>query len=342
MILAILGYIPTHPRRVVRVDTFAKFQQLCGMLEQESYLVGHAACHATMNGFERVLAKDIDATDGESVREGVEALLSAGPFDALIMPGPHAPSIQKALLDACASPSADFTFRLFLDPPRGADIDQIIDWQKALPPFAAYAYPWVLTHTPTRRAPEVLPPSCLMPALTLGIAPHLRGVHEADTLRLDDALALAEGGVETMIASGKRSVLIRLQPDLYTEPPHAVHFEDVMGLPLPPEPPADPRQAKIERDEAAIETMLLEQIELRCNDVLAQATTNNAALWSTLTRTATSVLRDAQSRGFITKFHVRCDEETASWGSPTVPVVEILIAFAQRVRQVKFRTLRMK
>ena len=105
---------------------------------------------------------------------------------------------------------------------------------------------------------------------------------------------------------------------------------------------ASPKQSfgSPEQQIAAYKAMILEALkealEDRTQDVLMQHTTNNPMLWSALTRTATALLMDAKTRGLIESYKVRCDEETASWGTPESPVVEILIKFPIRVSNIKF------
>ena len=81
---------------------------------------------------------------------------------------------------------------------------------------------------------------------------------------------------------------------------------------------------------------LLAALETRCAEVIHTHPKNDANLWAALARTVTAELIHARDKGYIRKYHVRCDAETASWGTPETPVVEILIDFPKRVREVKF------
>lgn len=103
----------------------------------------------------------------------------------------------------------------------------------------------------------------------------------------------------------------------------------------PNQPSGTPEQ-KIAAHKAMIIESLKEALEDRSQDVLMQHTSNNPMLWSALTRTATALLMDAKTRGLIEAYKVRCDEETASWGTPESPVVEIMIKFPVRVSNIKF------
>lgn len=343
MILAIIQTLPLHPAHVVRTDTFAKFQRFCGQLEQQSYFAGHAACHATMNGIERTLAADADISDMCAIQKAADALFEAGPWDALVLPGLTDLDLQKAVCDICQPHLDAFDFRLFLDPPPLSDVATILRHQQSLPRFATYAWPWVSTVTPGRRSAERLPPSCLIAPLALGTAQYLRGVHDLEPSP-DHAVTLHEKGVEVMVNTcvQRRTVVSRLAPQVPSPKPSEdlintfVEIADPNAVRL-----TDPVQSKMERDEAAIEAMLLDTINQRCDAILRQGPLNNAGLWNALKRTATSVLMDAKSRGLITQYHVRCDEETASWGTPTAPVVEILIGFPKRVKQLNFMARRM-
>ncbi len=344
MILAILQTLPLHPEHVIRTDTFAKFQRFCGMLEQQSYYAGHAACHATMNGIERTLAADADVSNIASVTHATESLFEAGPFDALVLPGVTDPDIQKHICDLCQNHLDDFDFRLFLDAPRNADTAEILKRQNALPRFATYAWPWISTVTPGRRSAEFLPPSCLIAPLALGTANYLRGVHDMES-HDDLAVTLHEKGVEVMINKivQRRTVVSRMAPEVPKTKPNDEIINQFIEIADPNAVQmTDPIQDKIDRDEASIEAALLDQINRRCDAILRQGPLNNSGLWNALKRTATSVLMDAKSRGLITQYHVRCDEETASWGTPTTPVVEIIIGFPKRVKQLNFISQRIK
>lgn len=86
--------------------------------------------------------------------------------------------------------------------------------------------------------------------------------------------------------------------------------------------------------EKGIQDALLAIIKERCDDLIAEYP-NGPGLWKSLERTATAVLKDAKDRNLILQYRVRCDAETASWGTPTAPVVEILLKFPRRVQQIQ-------
>lgn len=337
MILALAQRLPTQPRRVIRTSAFADFQHLCGLLERESYRAGHAACHASMNGFSRVLAANADIEDQNSVKAALHALFEAGPFDALAFCAPLKADTLELVLDICAQKANDFDFLLFLDPERGEAVEDIIENQKALPTFARYAYPWVKTLSPGRRSYECLPPSCFAPALCLGLSHKLKGVHELDELSPNDAADLADAGIAVMHSPDLRTGIILLQDSkkqadeiLDTKENFSTPF--MAGLSNRLEDGMD----MLDPSESAIQARLLEAIDQKCADVLRQSTTNGPLLWSSLKRSAISVLRDAQSRGSLKAYHVRCDEETASWGDENSPVIEILLSFEKRVKELRF------
>ena len=291
-----------------------------------------------MNGMDRTLVADADLTSASSLRDAAQKLFTEAPFDALVMPGIVETDLQNAVLDVCAQHVGEFSFRVFLDAARNTALDALIARQQALPRFATLSWPWVSTITPGRRSAEFLPASCLIAPLALGCCDHLRGVHDLAPVNPFDAETLAENGVEVMAQKvvQRRPVIGRLasQPTRPVPKPDLLNTFVEVPSPMPVEPD-DPIQSKIDRDEAAIEAMLLNQIDAKCDEILRTGPLNNAALWSSLTRCANSVLRDAKARGQITNFHVRCDEETASWGTPTTPVVEVIITFAKRVKQLK-------
>ncbi len=336
MKLAILQSIPKHPRRAVRTDSFAKFQILCGMIEQESYLAAHAACHATMNGIARTIALDTDLSDPDALRQHADRIFDEAPFDALVIPGLTDFDLQK---DICriVERHADSPTRVFFDPPRSIDIDDLVDRQKDLPEFAAFAWPWIATLTPGRRSMEWLPPSCLIAPLALGCATFLKGVHDIENIESGDEAFLDEHRVEVICVkkNGRRPVLGRFRETPSHEPVHE-DFNQFVEIPgfkrLDPDGP-EPRDV----DEAAVEMRLRREIDFRCMDIIRQYGKNDRSLWAALVRTVTSVLMDARQRRDIVKFHVRCDEETASWGTPTIPVVEIIIEYPKRVKGIRFR-----
>lgn len=335
MILAIIQHLPKNPRRVVRTDSFARFQGICGMIEQESYLAAHAACHATMNGMSRTLACDADITDKASLKQAVDAIFEAGPFDALVVPGMTDFELQKWVCECCRNHASAFDFRLFLDPPKSAEVSQIIARQKTLPRFSAYCWPWMSTLTPGRRSAEWLPPSCLITPLALGCATWLKGVHDFPGMSEADAYDLSECDVEVMTQKtiNRRPVIGRFAPlKPVSQPRPTQAFADVPGVFAPGDD--DDRD---EGDKSSIETAIQEELQDKCNALIRQYSKNDAALWGALQRTAISILSGYQSRGLIKAYHVRCDAETASWGTAEAPVVEVLVEYPKRVREIRFR-----
>lgn len=333
MILAIIQTIPTHPSHVVRTDSFAKFQQICGMIEQTDYLAAHASCHATMNGIERTLACDANILDKDSLLHALNAIFEAGPFDALVIPGLTDFELQKYICSICQTHASDFKFTVFLDAERHEGIENIISHQETVPRFARYAWPWVSTVTPGRRSAIWLPASCLIAPLALGKTKHLRGVHDLAGMRPDDIARLAEHDVELLInkTEQRRPVIGRYQTETPAVRPVKQAFVEVPGVfaKNDEEIPKDPNETVFEND-------LAEELHRRCDELIKQYAVNGPQLWSALQRTAFAVLNEAKSRGNIINFHVRCDEETASWGTPEKPVVEVLIEYPKRVKEIKF------
>ncbi len=335
MILAIIQTLPNHPRHVVRTDSFAKFQNICGMLEQTNYLAAHAACHATMNGISRTLAKDADISDKASIEQSIDALFDVGPFDALVLPGLTDFEIQKATCECCQNHVSDFEFRLFLDPPKSCAAADIIAHQKVLPRFASYCWPWISTITPGRRSADVLPPSCLVAPLALGTATWLKGVHDMEQIAGDDACELSECDVEIMTIKtiNRRPVIGRFAPLKPVSQPRPMQaFVDVPGIFADPQDDTEPDEG----DKSSIESAIQEELHDKCNALIKQYPQNDASLWGALQRTAISILSGYQSRGLIKAYHVRCDAETASWGTAEAPVVEVLIEYPKRVREIRF------
>ena len=311
MILAIIQHLPKNPRRVVRTDSFARFQAICGMIEQESYLAAKA-----------------------SITQAIDAIFEAGPFDALVLPGLTDFELQKFVCECCQNHVAAFEFRLFLDPAKSLDVREIIKHQKALPRFASYCWPWISTVTPGRRSAELLPPSCLIAPLALGCATWLKGVHDWEGLSQDDACDLSECDVEVMTQKtiNRRPVIGRFAPlRPVVQPRPMQEFVDVPGV----YPNADDED-RDEGDKSSLETAIQEELHAKCDTLIKQYPKNDASLWSALQRTAISVLNGYQSRGLIKAYHVRCDAETASWGTAEAPVVEVLVEYPKRVREIRF------
>lgn len=331
MQIAILQYLPKHPRNPVKTDRFAQFQNICGMLENENYLAAHAACHATMNRIPRVLAADANIADIDDLKRAFALLLSHDTFDALIIPGLTDTVIQDQLCDFCRPYIAETPFKIFLDVPQNASLDDIVKRQSLLPRFASCCWPYIDTVTPGRRSSDALPASCLVAPLVFATAPYLRGVHEPPTLSDDDACYLDENGVCvlcTKIVAHRRVVGIR-SPMTPIQTDTNIDFVDILRPNPNDEHIADPQ-------ETAFERTLMTILNERCADVLKTHTRNNRDLWAALARTVTAVLMHEKSSGHIKNYRVRCDEETASWGERNAPVVEIIIEYPKRVRCVKF------
>ncbi len=339
MNLAIIQNLPKHPQRLVRVDSFAQFQAICGLIEDTSYLAAHAACHAKMNGISRVLAADADIADVSSIRRALDLAFNGGPFDALVIPGLTDAALQLQVCTICQPHCLDFNFRLFLDPPQHTESTKIAQLQSMLPRFATFCWPYVSTVTPGRRSAEMLPPSCLIAPLALGTAAWLRGVHVLPSLSPDDIALLGENHVALMLnrRQGPRTIVTCLEPPSHSVPQPISAFSEVQGVPVRDIPgPETSIDTQLEAKESAIEAKILAEVEMHARDLYKQYVKNDAMLWSALTRSATAVLMQARSTGQIKSFKVRCDAETATWGTPDTPVVEILLEFPKRVKQARF------
>ena len=301
------------------------------MIEQTSYWAAHAACHATMNGISRTIALDTDIQSAESLQKNITQIFNEDPFDALVIPGLTDPELQKIACNACQPFASQFDFRVFLDPPKTSSLETIVKRQKECPPFAAYAWPWVSTITPGRRSMELLPPSCLIAPLALGTTTFLKGVH--DEIHSEDNDYLDENHVEVlcMKKQGPRRVIGRFR-EAEKRIPKSDEINTFIEI---PNLKIDSQNAP-DRDENAIEADIRRQLDRRCTDVIQQYGKNDRTLWAILERTATSILLDAKQHGKILNFHVRCDEETASWGTPSTPVLEIILEYPKRVKSTHF------
>lgn len=342
--LAIIGSCPLVPRTVVRVSRFADFQNICGELEAHNYRAGHAACHATMNGFDRVIFSYAKSNDMASLKDAIDRLKNHTPFDILIFPDCTELTMHREMADYVTEAAFDFPFKLLFDAPRNVDIDALVDAQKGLPHFAHYAYPWVNTHTPGRRSQEFLPASCVAGSLVIRLALQLRGVHDLDYWPLQDAEYLAENRIIPLYPSGKMHKVGLYAPAIVPAQP-LDPLENILHMPLEKitttQGDEGIAQERHQTDNAT-ERELMAAIDKRCAEVMAHGPVNNASLWNTLRRCAESVLRPAYEQGKIKRYVVRCDAETAEWGTPDAPVLEILLEFPKRVSQIHVQTTKIE
>lgn len=338
MILAILQFLPNTPHNLVRADSFSKFQTICGDIEQNSYLAAHAACHATMNGISRIIASHANIDDAESLCEGMERLLTDDTFDALVIPGLIAPTLQDFICDRCRTQSKTRDFRIFFDMPQSAIPEELIRRQKSLPRFASLSWPYLSTITPGRRSAEWLPASCFVAPLALGTAAYLRGTHDMPSLSNDIADTLSQEGIDVLVSKivdRRHVVALHKHKNTAESPIPKSRFQDA-ALPAAKKCAPLDETAPISNEDLQFEAELQQTLEIKCTECLHAHPVNNRDLWGALARTVTAVLMHAKMRGTILNYHVRCDEETASWGTPEAPVVEILIEYPKRVRTVKF------
>lgn len=340
--LGIIQSLPNAPQNIVRTGAFSKFQAICGLIERTDYLAAHAACHATMNGIARTTAAHADISRPESLFDALSRILADENPDsgvrALVIPGLTDPRLQIEICGRCRETAKQRAFDIFFDPPPDATVASVIAQQQALPRFASLCWPYVPTVTPGRRDTTILPPSCLIAPLALATATHLRGVHDMPDPDPDGATTLAKHGIRVLMPKtvDRRRVLSLFYVSAADATSYASPFRDA-GTPRRANisTAGDAAQA-ISQDEIRFETELQETLQAKCAECLRAHPVNNRDLWGALSRTVTSVLMHAKSRGRITGYHVRCDEETAGWGTPDVPVVEILIRYPKRVRSVKF------
>lgn len=336
MRLGIIQSLPLHPGRVARTESFSKFQSICGMLEREDYLAAHAACHATMNGMSGTLAADADIGDAEAVLRAAGQILDADDIDALVIPGLVDAGIQARVCEFLARGAA-FGGTVFFDAPREAGVGDVVARQRCLPRFATMAYPYVLTVTPGRREGRWLPPSCVVSPLALGAAEYLRGVHELAPVSEGDRGILEDAGVALLcdgVVGRRRLVVLRSKKwQLAQSPEEAPRANVFLDVRQPGKKAENPESMRGE-DEAC-KLAILSQIEARAAETVRNYPRNDKTLWEALKRSVRAVLMHARDRREIVNFHVRCDEETASWGTPEAPVVEVILEFPKRVQAVR-------
>ena len=297
--MSTLGSVGSSPAGVlgpIRASRWARFQELMGELEPTppgSYLAGHAACHALMNGVSRVTFAGLPDGDGpDRIADAVRRLARAEPPDLLVAPGVVAADAARALVDASAElPDCE----VWLDGPRGSSADAAIAHASAVGADGRrvrLVVPWVPTLTPGRRRLEPLPGTCLVGPLRLGVCASLRGVHECPAPpNQDDLRGLAEAGCGLLTATGVRRLV---------------------GLAFP-----RPRPIQAERPPTLDERLRAELADRL--EPLCAGQPNDHMLWKRLERSATSLLEDWRRSGRITGYTIRCDEET----SEERPVVEV-------------------
>ncbi|MGM0576202.1 MAG: hypothetical protein ACQEXJ_10780 [Myxococcota bacterium] len=309
--LGIVGAAPRSVRGPVRATSFRVFQRLVGELEAAPYLAGHAACHALMNGVERVLFAGVgDPDDAEDVDSAVRRLLATDEVTCLVAPDVTEPAVLRRVVETWATADVD-PGCLWLDAPEGATPEEVVEWRADLggdPERVRVATPWIPTHSPGTRAVETLPPSCLVPALHLGSATTLRGVHDAPgPPPTDDVERLRDAGCGLLVPRGRRrEVALAFPPPLPTD--------------RAPTPPPDP---------------VAEAVREATRD-LALTAPNGPALWSSLERSARGALERLRRRGVLSTFHVRCDQETHE-GHPDAPVLEVRVRYPRRVHEIVIR-----
>ncbi len=344
--LALIGQALRPVAATLRVDTFAKFQELCGELESAApgtYWVAHAACHAFMNGMERVILAPADPSAPEQVQRALRALLPQRP-ELIAMPGDHpthdrlVTTLQDWRREQGLDPR-DFPW-LLLDAPPQASLSALCaehdpDTHPPPPPWLHRVWPWVSTLSPGRRGEERLPGTCVAAALLRGTTHRLRGVHEIPVRPSHADLARARAaGIDVLGVFGQRRLV-----GLHHGPPKSAPpaTDDASQAHAGATALAPPGIAPL----PAVEAPWAERLNLALNDACQEEIrrhANGPRLWKTLERRCRAILQGYQQATHITRFHVRCDEETASWGYGQ-PVVEILLWLPQRVQHLHFRVM---
>jgi hypothetical protein len=322
-VLGVIGTSPKGLRGPAAFGRFDAFQAAAGDFETSAgFLAGHAVCHALMNGITRVVfCGTADLADPEAVRDALRRLIGTGEPEVVVAPGLGTPVVES-LVPVFERASQGFEPRpvLWLDGPDRADVVGIQAFRDRLggdPDVVRVVVPHVPTISPGRRSAERLPPTCLIAPLFLGTAPFLKGVHEIDSvLGPDDREILRACGCGLLETAGPRR-LVRL-----AFPAPRVPEEAADG----PAPEDDP-EARVRRAVAsAIEPLI-------------DGAVNGPALWRSIERVARGVLDGFKRQGIVEAFVARCDADTNE-GSPSAPVLEVVVRLPKRVREVVIRVER--
>lgn len=323
--IAIIGSAPNGTTGPVRAASFKQFQELLGFLEQArpgGWPGAHAACHAFMNGVERVVFAGVkSAADSQQHpqpwEEALASVMASEEPSLVVAPG-ASEAVQEALatlMDKAWQQGARSV--LLMDPSSRLRPEEVLPWWKvknyASNPAVRGCWPPVSTLTPGRRNYETLPASCLVGPLLLGTAAELKGLHETPGLPPDVQQNLVQAEFAVLEPRG-----VRGHPGLLAQ------------VPLP-----DNERPKLQDAPDATPGRLQTRLQEAIADLLDKP--NSPGLWKTIERRATAVLVEMQERGEISGFHVRCDAETNEGSSS--PVVEVLLRQPQRVRELVVRVV---
>ncbi|MDX9721345.1 MAG: hypothetical protein RBU37_11415 [Myxococcota bacterium] len=321
---AVLGIVVPHDQNAFpgvseglhRFSSWAAFQRHLGELEQNNTLVGHAAANAFINGVQRVVVAigAVDACASQLLQEPQLALL--------IAPHCRAPQHWRSLVSAAEQGAwlgdeARGSYRLLLDVEEALSDAELLDIQAGLPAGAALAPSWTSSLSPGRRREEALPGSVVSAPLAMGLQAMSQGVHRLrrrfsrELLSIghlacfpNDVQSLSGAGAALLVEKGVRRQL-------------ALAYAPRRQLPLA----------------SGVEAQVFAELS---SALAAERLTreDGPALWKTLERRATAVLRAWVQRGALKGFRVRCDEETHTAEGPEL-WVELLAH--QRVATMKLR-----
>jgi len=168
----IVGLAPVYIPGPVQSDSFERLTRFVGNMEQagaSEYPALHAACHALMNGVDRVIFAGVeDPIDEQQWVEALKRLFKSDPLAVVVAPGGPPAALSEAF---CALPYTRQSC-LWLDSDPGDHDGRI----RAAPQI-------VPTTSPGRRSMEALPATALIAPLHLGTTTALRGVHQRPTTR---------------------------------------------------------------------------------------------------------------------------------------------------------------
>ena len=313
--IAIIGTSPQGILGPVRVKSFKAFKRHIGELEQappQGFLAANAAVHAFMNGAQSILFSGLQNGDLEAALQRL-----AKNHPAAIVAPELSPEESLSLLAACRRTLGPKPVLVF-SPPERASVKQMIACSQGTQKDSQVVWvaPAIVTTSPGRRAPEVLPASTLAAPSILGMASTLRGVHELSRdFNYDQRERLKEAGYGLFEAHGKRRVLsLRMRRP---NPRYEAPIEDAGPI--------------------GLEAELAAQIEAACALVdLDRAP--NIALLKQLERRAKVALEPFVHDGLIERFVVHAEFEV---DNPSIVVMEVGFWRAQRVHQLVLRAVQL-
>ncbi len=163
--IGVVGHVPLRPAEPVRGGRFDRLQRILGSLESapaDAYPALHAACHALMNGIDRVVISSPRADEPAAWAAALHRLLAVDSYPVVVAPG--GPS--ESLIAEFCTVAHTKTSCLWVDD-GASDVDG--RWRAV-----AQGVP---TCSPGRTRMERLPGSALVAPLHLARVSSLRGIH---------------------------------------------------------------------------------------------------------------------------------------------------------------------